>query len=192
MTENRNHQLMHRALDNELSPDAERELAHLLNRDPDEAHTFDKLQRVENLLRTAPHERAPERLALTIMARMAQMVNDQMAVEMDEMEAHLALTDAMMQVALSTVTVATLPLLQGAAQMLLNTRSNPEAVEAVLLRIATLLLLTIDIIDVMLEEAEATFEENPEAAMALLTMIPATLLTLVRYMLEDDDEAQDD
>ncbi len=187
MTDDRKIHLMHRALDEELTPEAERELSIILDEDSDNAAQFNRLRHVESLLRAAPHERAPERLALTIMARLAETVQEQQfkgKLNAQEVE----INEAMMNVAISMVAVATMPLLMGASWMLLNAKSNPKTLDSVLQQVAALLILTLDVMQILLEEAEAAFHENPQAAMALLALIPPTLLTLVRYMLDDGDD----
>lgn len=188
MTLNRKQQLMQESLDRQLSPDAEQELDAFLNQDQEGADEYTRLKTTDDLLRTAPYERAPQRLALKIMARIAEAVREQQSTEQELSE----MAEAIVNVALTTVTVATLPLLIGASWMMLNTHARQEVVEDVLARVTALVVLTIDIIQVMLEEAEAAYtEENPEVAMAILTMVPATLLLLVREVLgldEIDDE----
>lgn len=93
-----------------------------------------------------------------------------------------------MQVALTLVTVATLPLMIGASYLLLNAMSNPDALDVVLQQVAALIYLVLDVMKVMMEEAQAVFATNPEAALALLALIPVTLLTLVKQVLGQDDE----
>ena len=179
---------MQESLDDQLSPESERELNEHLARDPDAASRYSQLQRVDMMLRTAPHERAPERLAVTIMARLAQTIQEQQRASHKH---QTEVTEATMQVAMQLVTVATLPLLVGAGYLLLNAHSNPETLEAVLLQVAAMLTMVIDTVTIMLDEAAAVFEENPEVAMAMLALIPVTLLTLVRQVLgipDSEDE----
>lgn len=192
MTNDRKRQLMQQSLDEQLSPEAEQELSQHLAQNPEAADRYSQLQRVDMMLRTASHERAPERLAVTIMARLAQTLQEQQQASRQQQS---AVTEATMQVAMQLVTVATLPLLVGAGYLLLNAQSNPETLEAVLMQVAALLALVIDTVTIMLEEAAAVFEENPEVAMAMLALIPVTMLTLVRQVLgipddEDGDESE--
>jgi anti-sigma factor RsiW len=192
MTDDRKRQLMQESLDDQLSPEAEQELSEHLARNPDAADRYSQLRRVDMMLRTAPHERAPERLAVTIMARLAQTIKEQ---QQASQQPQSEITEATMQVAMQLVTVATLPLLVGAGYLLLNAQSNPETLEAVLLQVAAMLTMVIDTVTIMLDEAAAVFEENPEVAMAMLALIPVTLLTLVRQVLgipdgEDETPAE--
>ena len=177
---------MQESLDGDLSPEQEEELASILDSDRERAE-YDKLQVLDDMLQAAPQERAPQRLALKIMARIAETVKAQQPLDM---EAELnEMADAVLNVALTTVTVATLPLLVSASWMLLNARSKPEVAEEALARVAALLILTMDVIQVMLEEAESAYDpENPEVSMAILSMIPSTLLLLVKQVLGIEDE----
>ena len=189
MNMDRRQRLMQSSLDGELSPDEQNELRQLVERSQDVAEELNQLETVHTLLQRPPHERAPERLASVIMARIAQMVRQEQfqsdQAEVDE------LAEAMLNVAVSTVTVATLPLLVGAAWLMLNRKSRPEAIEALLDQVATLIVLVMETMQVMLEQAQEAFEDDPELAMAILTLIPVTLLILVRQVLGIEDEEDD-
>lgn len=189
MSDERKRQLMQEALDGRLSPEEQHELMLHMEAHPDEAEHYSRLKQVDRMLATAPFERAPQRLALTIMARLAQTVKEQ--TQLDETMPQLS--EAAIQVALQMVSVATLPLMVGASWLMLNAMSDPELMEVVLQQVAALMLLVIDVMKVIIDEALAVFEEDPEAAMALLTLIPITLLTLVKQILgyDEDDENED-
>ena len=178
-------QLMQEALDGALTPEQAEELSVYLDENPREADHYDQLQRVDDMLRIAPHERAPQRLALTIMARLAQTVQQQAQLQ------HNEVSEAAVNVAVQMVTVATLPLMVGASYLILNAMADPEAMETVLAQVAAVLILVIDVLKVMLEEAQAVYAEDPETALALLSLIPGTLLVLLKQILvgEDEDEA---
>ncbi len=185
MTEDRKLRLMQDALDEVLTEQSQLELETVLDRDPDEAHRYNKLQRAEILLRSVKHERAPERLALTIMARLGETLMQEAEQE------NSPFTEASLQMAMTMVTVATLPLMIGASWLLLNAMANPEAFEAILLEVAALFTLMIDVMTIMLEQAQAEFEDNPEAAMALIALMPVALLTLVKQVLGvEEDEGE--
>jgi len=184
MTDNRLENMMEDALNGELSEHEQLELQQRLETNPEEAKTFDKQLRVDSILSRPPHERAPTRLALTIMARIAETAKA-------EQRAHKPMTEldeAMLNVAIQMVTVATMPLLIGASYLILNSASDPELMDAVLEQVALLLILVIDVMKVLLEEAQMLFEEDPQSAMALLTLIPITLLELVKQVLGYDDD----
>lgn len=190
MTNDRNLQLMQEALDDNLSMEEEQELSLILDENPDNLKTFNQLQRVDELLETAPHERAPERLALTIMARIAEGVKHRKLNASLQAE-QIEINEAMIKIAMSLVTITTMPLLLGASWMLLNVKSNPKAFGRVLVQVTALFILIIDVMTIILEKAEETFQEDPEAAMALLTMMPSILLELVKQVVEAPDIVDD-
>ncbi len=180
----RKQQLMQEALDGLLSPQEETELREELRDNPASASEYNRLQDVETVLRDAPQERAPERLALTIMARIAEAVKQQekLTAESDE------LAEAAVNVAVQLVTVATLPLLIGASTLILNAQADPELIDEVLRQVSTMMILVIDVLKVLLEQAQNAYAEDPELALAMLALIPPTMLTLVRHLLGEDDD----
>lgn len=172
----RKHQLMQESLDETLNPAALAELNLILAQNPQVADEYQRLQKVDELLRVAPFERAPRRLALTIMARIAQTVQE-----------HLQPTSeidiATLQVAVQLVTVATLPLLVGAGYMLLNSQTDPQAIEVVFEQVMMMLIMVINVIEVMLDQAQEIAQDDPETALAMLSLLPTTLLTMVGEVL---------
>lgn len=185
---NRKQQLMQDALDTRLSPEDQAELQAHLQSDPEAATEYTHLQRVDMLLREAPHERAPQRLALTIMARIAETVKKQ---EMQADGSADPLMEASINLAMQLVTVATLPVLVGASTLILNAQADPELIDALLQQVAGLMILVLDVLKVLLEEAEAVYAEDPEMALALLALIPPTLLALVQQVMGDEGESDD-
>lgn len=184
MTDNRLENMMEDALSGELSQEEQLELQEILEQNPDEAKNFDSQLQVDALLARPPHERAPQRLALTIMARIAETAR-QRQTKLSELD------EAMLNTAVQLVTVATLPMLVGASYLILNASADPELMDAVLQQIAALLMLVLDMMQVLLEEAQALYEDDPETAMSLLAFIPITLLQLVGQVLGLDDEDDD-
>jgi len=180
-------QWMQDKLDGELSSQEESEFARMLNTDHESATQFQRLQQVETLLRSAPLERAPERLAVTIMARLAEATKAQ-----PRRQRYPEISEELLQTALQLVTVAALPMLVGAGWMLLNAQSNPEMIETVLYHVAVLLAIVLDVMEVMVERTREVFPTDPELAMALLALMPAALLTLVQAFLDvnDSDDKQ--
>ena len=180
----RKQELMQESLDTPLSAQAVEELSAIIAENPQYADEYQRLQKVDDMLRVAPFERAPKRLALTIMARIAQTVQEQTKPSSD-------IDVATLQVAVQLVTVATLPLLVGAGYMLLNSQTDPEALEVVIAQVATLLLMVMNVINVMLDEAKEIAIDDPQTALAMLTLLPTTLLTMVSEILgiHEDEEA---
>ena len=73
-------QMMQDAIDGQLSEEMARKLVDVLGSDQSAAREYDRLRRVDSLLKRAPQQRAPARLAATIMARLAQQVQAETAL----------------------------------------------------------------------------------------------------------------
>jgi len=54
-----------------------------------------------------------------------------------------------------------------------------------------LLLMVINVIDVMLDEAKEIVHDDPQTALAMLTLLPTTLLTMVSEILGIHNEADE-
>jgi anti-sigma factor RsiW len=176
-------QLMQQALDGDLEPKQAIEFNQLLRDDPEQAKAYDAQQQVDNLLSYPPMERAPKRLGMAIMARIAQAMTAQKAVKSSP------LTEAQIRVAVQLVTAMTLPILSAAGYLLLNAQSNPKLLERLLMPVVGLLVLVIDAMTAMLEQVEKVYEDDPELALAILTLIPSMLLVLTQEILEKDYDA---
>ena len=191
MTEERLQHLMQDALDDALSTQEQRELSSTLEADQVAAEEFNQQQRVDDFLNRPPMERAPQRLAMTIMARIGALAHEQQrqSQQIDE------LSEASMQLAIQLVTVATMPLLVGASWMLINALADEEFMDEVITQIASLLILTLDTMRVIVEEAEAIAADDPQTAMAMISLLPLTMLELVKAVLgevDEDDETDSD
>ncbi len=195
MASEKHRRLMQESLDQILSEEAQQELFAQLDTDQDTVAEYNKLHRVHNMLQNAPHERAPRRLAATIMARLAQGL--EMQVSQDASPQTAADTEAAQQVlisrevialALNLVTVATMPLLVAATWMVIHAQADPALLTQVLQQIVALVLLILKIIEVFLEQAQKLAEEDPNTALALLSLIPVTMLAIVRYMLSEQPD----
>lgn len=187
MTDNRLQDLMQDALDESLSYEQQRELAERLEQDADASEAFNEQLRVDDLLQRPPMERAPERLAVTIMARIAEMARQQELERSGEID---AVAEASLRVAAQLVTVATLPLLISASWMLVNAMANPKMLDDMLQQVVGLLLLMIDVMSVLMEKAEEVAADDPELALAILGLMPIVTLELVEIVL--GKETQDD
>jgi hypothetical protein len=187
MVNERMRRLMQEALDDVLPEELRQELDTFLDTDSDGVQEFNRLNRADQMLRTAPFERAPKRLAATIMARLAENIEAQQLAEQEgQSQAELEISREVVAVALTLVTAATMPLLVAASWMVVNSLSDPSLLTLVLQRIVGLLLLVLEMLQVFLEKAQELAEANPAEAMALLALIPVTLLALVRYILGDE------
>lgn len=178
-------QMMQEALDDVLPEELRQELDTYLDANEEEVQYFNRLNRVDHLMSAAPFERAPRRLAATIMARLAENLEAQQQAQ-SQSEAELEISREVVAVALALVTVATMPLLVAASWMVVNSMADPSLLTAVLQQIVGLLLLVLEMLQVFLEKAQELAESDPNAAMALLALIPVTLLAMVRYMLDEE------
>lgn len=183
MTNNKQRLLlqMQEVLDEVIAPEEREKLYALLDEDPEEFARFNRLNRVDSMLRTAPHERAPKRLAATIMARLAKSLEEQ------EQQQQMGVSNEMVGVAMTLVTVVTMPLLVGACWLIVHAAASPELLDTVFQQIIATLLLVLEILQVFLEKAQELVTEDPEAAAALLALIPVTLLAIARYVLSDEE-----
>jgi anti-sigma factor RsiW len=179
VTEDQKLRMMQNALDGDLSAEEQAELDAQLQADSESAAQFDRLKQVDDMLQRAPHQRAPRRLAATIMARLSKMV--------EEEKQQSPITEEMMEAVIQLVTASTMPLLVGAGWLLLNAQSDPETLEVVLQEVTALLILVIDTVEVILDEAQQIYPEDPELAMAALSLMPIAILTIMQQVLNIDD-----
>lgn len=177
MATERHKRLMQEALDENLSPEARRELFQQLDQDAEAAAQFNRLRQVDHILRTAPFERAPERLALAIMARLAK------AAEQLPRTSGLALA-----LALALVTLLMMPLLIVAGWLVLAALGSAAALSSALQQMVTLLALLLGVLEVFIERAQELLTTAPQSA-ALLALIPVALYGLLRNSRDVDSGA---
>lgn len=182
---------MQEQLDGLLSEEHSEELLDYLQRDAQAAEEYARLERVDALLARAPQMRAPGRLAATIMARLAQVVERE--AEMREMpeEAQQALL-----MSLSLAIMSMLPVMTAATWLVLNAHSDPALLTRAMQRVIAFFVLIIDALVILLEEIESLVHERPELAAAAMTLLPSVLLALVDAMalteLSEDDPSSDE
>ena len=165
---------MREALDRQLADDLALELLEALDDDDMPATEADRLQRVDAMLKRAPHQRAPARLAATILARLAQQV---------EAEAKLAdmppETQKLLMLYMSACMMAMMPMMEAASWLVLNARRDPELLgEAVLHTIGFMSLVT-DALIVLLQDAEDLARTEPQLATATLALTPYMLSSVL-------------
>lgn len=174
MASERHKRLMQEALDESLSPEARRELFEQLDQDAEVSAQFHRLRQIDRLLRTAPFERAPERLALAIMARLAK------AAEQLPRSSGLALA-----LALAMVTLLLMPLLIAAGWLVLAALGSAATLSSALQQIVTLLAMLLGVLEVFVERAQELLTTSPQSA-ALLALIPLALYGLLRNRRDAD------
>lgn len=156
------------SLDQPLTPEAETALRRELETDPDTRQSANNLERVHQMLTVAPRERAPERLASRIMQRVNAILQEQKAetwqVNQDAVAAAIALANA-----------AAMPLMTGAAWLMIHAASQPELMKTMLPRIISVHLMLIEVMVEVLREAEAYAADDPAAAAAILRLLPEAI-----------------
>lgn len=174
MANERQKRLMQEALDENLAPEEQAELRHYLDSDVRDAQAYQRLQHVDAMLRRAPHERAPQRLAATIMSRLAEMA--------ERMDPRLSrISGLALAVALGLVAAVMLPVLALAAWLAITVISSGAGLVAAFERVAALLALLIGFGQSLLAELQAMLAENPEILVLLIGLIPVSLIWLIRF-----------
>jgi len=172
MANERQRRLMQRTLDEALSPEALAELRAHLDTNPSDSVEFQRLRQVDRMLRTAPHERAPQRLAEAIMARLAEAVS---ARQMPRVSG-LALA-----LGLALTAAAMMPVLLATGWLLLTTLGSAELLAAALQQATALMVLGIALAEQMVTAVQTLLAANTEAVLLLLAAVPLSLLWLMRF-----------
>jgi len=172
-------ELMQSELDGNLPEEMARDLLHMLRRDQDASHEYERLRRMDSLLKQAPQQRAPARLAAAIMARVAQQVQAQSAASelSPEMQRVLMLS-------LSAAMMTMMPMMEAASWLVLHARRKPELISDLMVEtLAWLPLLTRALIQ-LLDDAEALARSQPAVAAATLALTPYMLQSILDYLSE--------
>ncbi len=180
MTEQQNlpqQEMMQDAIDGQLSEALAHKLDDMLGQDQSAAREFDRLQRLENLLKRAPHQRAPARLAATIMARLAQHVQAETRMAELPPEAQQA-----MMLSLSGVMIAMMPMMEAASWLVLNAQHDTELLSDVMFETIGVMSLVTDALIQLLEDAENLARSEPEIATATLALTPYLLSSILDYL----------
>ncbi len=170
-------QLMQDAIDGQLSEEMARKLVEMLGSDQAAAREYDRLQRVESLLKRAPQQRAPARLAATIMARLAQRVQAETALADLPPE-----TQQVMMLCLSASMMAMMPMMEAASWLVLNAQRDPELLSNVMIETIGWMTLVTDALIQLLEDAENRARSEPEIATATLALTPYLLRSVLDYL----------
>lgn len=188
MANDRQRQMMQESLDEVLSAEERAELFSLLESDEDTSHEYNQLQRVDALLRSAPFERAPRRLAAAIMARVAESVQVQARLHVSP--ARSAETqrvhDELINLTVQLTSLVTTPLMVASTYAIMNRAASPLLFGKVLSQVVASMMVIMHILDVLVARAEALAEDDPEAALAVLSLIPVLVLAIVRYVLSEE------
>jgi hypothetical protein len=162
---------MQEALDKNLPAEEMSELYAHIDQSPSDAAEFGRLKQVDRMLKAAPFERAPQGLALRIVAHLAeQLQNGQL-----NRQSGLALA-----LALALVTLVLTPLLVMLGLLIVSVITSATALSALIGLILTVLGLVLNAIDALIRGAQEVLRAYPEAPL-LVTLIPIALLWLGRF-----------
>lgn len=171
MANERQRRLMQESLDDVLSNEARQQLFQQLDAAPEDAEIYNRLKQVDRLLRAAPMEHAPERLALKIMARLAEGLHMQQLSQ----TAGLALA-----LALALLALLMLPLLAALGWLILNNLGSAAAMSDLLGTLSSMLVYLAHGLENLVAAARQIVETNPQTPLAVLTLIPLAVAWLAR------------
>lgn len=181
MADERQRQLMQEALDQSLSPDLLQKLRQELDGDPSGSQQYNRLKRVDDMLRSAPYERAPARLALGIMAKLAQTMNPRQLSTS---------SSAAVALGLAMVVMVALPVLTVAISLFLSAMGSAAALNAILQQIANLLALVVAMLDALVQGAQSVLQNYPQAPLLILTVTPIILYWLIKAVEGENDNGE--
>lgn len=181
MADERLSRLMQESLDGELSPKETQEMFTLLDEDEEEAANYDRLKAVDEMLASVPMERAPERLAVTIMARLAQSLETQaLARQIPEP------TQQALMLSLSLVSMVMMPMMVAASWQVVYGLRSPQVLNEVVYQMIALLTMVLDSLEMLMEEAQSLVHDDPEAAALAMALVPVVLMGILDYIEENE------
>lgn len=170
-------QRMQENLDGVLEQEQVEELYAYLNADEEAAAEYARLEQLDTLFSRAPHVRAPQRLAVTIMARLSHQLQLEVDVEAMPEEVRQAFLLCM-----SLVMLETMPMMVAASYLVLNVGHDPKLIGRVLERTIALEVMVIDALVFLLKEVEYQITRNPEKAAVTMSLIPIVLQSILDYL----------
>jgi anti-sigma factor RsiW len=173
MANERNKRLMQEALDENLSPEMRAELLAHLDQDARDAEAFDRLKQVDRMLRTAPHERAPRRLAMSIMAKLAETLNPQQLSRISGLALALGL---------ALVAAVLIPLLVAVGWLVLMGMGSAAALSSAVSQLVAILSVGITLLEAVVQQIQAFMTANPGLPALMILLIPASVLWVWRYL----------
>lgn len=173
---------MQEALDHELTPDALRELRQQMDEDAGVAAQYNRLRQVDTLLSTAPFERAPQRLAASIMARLAESIKPQQLSRVSGLALALGL---------ALVLLVAFPLLVAASWLFLSAAGSAAALDALIQQVVGVLAVIVGMLEVLVSGAQQVVADYPQAPALLLALIPLALFFLARNTLSKQSNEPD-
>lgn len=124
------------------------------------------------MLRSAPHERAPQRMAMAIMARLAEAVDARQLPRVSGLALALGLALA---------AAALLPALLAAGWLLMSALGSATLLAAALQQVAGLMAVGIAVAEQAVLAVQTLLAANTEAVLLLVAAVPVSLLWLLRF-----------
>ncbi len=175
----RQNRLMQEALDKNLPADALNDLYAQVDQSPADAAEFSRLKQVDRMLKAAPLERAPQGLALRIMARLMEGLQPEQLRRSSGLALALGLT---------LVTLVLTPLLAALGWLILNSLSSATALGSLIGQVVNLLALLMNSLDGLVSSAQELLRTYPEAPILMITLTPLALFWLVRFVWRNREE----
>lgn len=173
---------MQEKLDGVLEQEQEDQLLHMLQQDEEAAEEYARLEQVDLVLSRAPMLRASNRLAATIMARLATQL--QKEVELEEMPEHVRQAFLL---SLSMVSLTTMPMMVAASWMVLN-RQQTKALQHSIETAIALEVLMVRALIFLLEEVEYHLERDPEKAQFILSALPVIFAGMLETLVPQNTD----
>ena len=171
MANERQKRLMQQALDDQLEVESRQPLFRELEEDADTSAEFRRLREVDRLLQSAPFERAPKTLALSIMAKLAEGLKQPQLSQLSGLALALAL---------SVMTLVMIPLLVGVSTLFLNAVGSAAALNGLLQVVGRMLALVIAGLDTLVASAQGLLETYPQTPALMITLVPVLIFWVVR------------
>jgi hypothetical protein len=177
----RQNRLMQEALDKNLRGEELSDLYTQIDQSPADAAEFQRLKQIDRTLRAAPFERAPQGLALKIMARLAEGLQPEQLRRSSGMALALGL---------ALVTLVLTPLLAALGWLIVNTISSASALGALITQVVNLLGLVLNSLDELVRGAQEMLKAYPEAPVLMVTLIPLAVFWLARFAWQNREERE--
>ena len=175
MANERQKRLMQEALDQQLEGEARQRLFQEMDDDPQSTAEFSRLREVDRLLRAAPFERAPQTLALSIMAKLAEGLKQPQLSQ---------LSGLALAIALSIMTVVMIPLLVGISSLFLSAIGSASALTGLLQVIGRMLALVISGLDTLVSGAQGFLAAYPQTPALMVALVPVLLFWVARLNMQ--------
>ncbi len=175
----RQNRLMQEALDKNLPAEALNELYAQIDQSSADTDEFNRLKQVDRMLRAAPYQRAPQGLALKIMARLAEGLQPENFTR----SSGLALA-----LGLAVIALVLTPLLAGIGWLILNVIGNASALSSLIAQVVSVMALVLNSLDSLVRNAQEMLQTYPEVPALMLTLIPIGAFWLAHFAWQNRED----